>query len=117
MSCSTCRNSSLVTHDKTLCLQCKFANKNKMRTPFFLFILCISRSYCKLQLNVHGAEEFMHNAVSIHGKEMPNSVVYENLKKTIASVKKSCGEICDQSIKGEPGKYFDSIKKNINCDD
>ena len=94
-----------------------FSLQLKMITSIFIFILCISSSYCKLDLNVHGAAEFRHNDVNYHEKELSNSVVYDNLKKTIASVKKSCGEICDQSIKGEPGKYFDSIKKKINCDD
>ena len=41
--------------------------------------------------------------------------VQDNLRKTIASVKKSCGEVCDLNKKGKPGKYFDVIEKNFDC--
>ena len=40
---------------------------------------------------------------------------YTDLKKSIASVKESCGEVCDQTITGKPGKYFEKITKNIQC--
>ena len=40
---------------------------------------------------------------------------YTDLKKSIASVKESCGEVCDQTITGKPGKYFEEITKNIQC--
>ena len=93
-----------------------------MITSIFLFFLCcISNSNCKVQFDVVGSSEFQHNwggrEETESVKKLTDNVVYDNLKKTIASVKKSCGEICDQSIKGEPGKYFDSIKKKVNCDD
>ena len=32
--------------------------------------------------------------------KVSNKEAYANLKDTIASVKKSCGEVCDQSIEG-----------------
>ena len=47
--------------------------------------------------------------------KLPNKEAYAELKKTIASVRKSCGEVCDQTITGKPGKYFDEITKNIDC--
>ena len=40
---------------------------------------------------------------------------YSNLKRTISSIKKSCGQVCDQSITGKPGKFFDEIRKDVNC--
>jgi hypothetical protein len=47
--------------------------------------------------------------------KISNKEAYAELKKTIASVRKSCGEVCDQTITGKPGKYFDEITKNIDC--
>ena len=32
--------------------------------------------------------------------KLSNKEAYSGLKKTIASIKQSCGEVCDQSIKG-----------------
>ena len=32
--------------------------------------------------------------------KLPNKEAYSDLKKTIVSIKKSCGEVCDLSIKG-----------------
>lgn len=37
------------------------------------------------------------------------------MKRTISSIKKSCGQVCDQSITGKPGKFFDEIRKDVNC--
>ena len=42
---------------------------------------------------------------------------YDQLRKSIASIQNSCGEICDHSISGQPGKYFDFIQKKVNCND
>ena len=47
--------------------------------------------------------------------KLSNKEAYAELKKTITSVRKSCGEVCDQTITGKPGKYFDEITKNIDC--
>ena len=47
--------------------------------------------------------------------KLTNKEIYENLKKSLKAIKESCGEICDQTITGEPGEYFDHIKKNVNC--
>ena len=91
----------------------------------FIF-LCPLKIQCGLQIDVVGHGEFVQN-VERHGIDLHNTnvgvkggmslkLISENLKNTLASVKKSCGEICDQSIKGQPGKYFDSIKKQVNCD-
>ncbi len=44
-----------------------------------------------------------------------SKTVYANLKKSIESIRKSCGEICDQTLAGEKGEYFDYIKKNVDC--
>ena len=49
-------------------------------------------------------------------EKLNNKEAYENLKRTVKSVKESCGEICDTKIDGKPGKYFDVIKKNFQCD-
>ena len=43
-----------------------------------------------------------------------NILAYEeNLRKTIASIRKSCGEVCNQNIVGKPGKYFNFISKQV----
>ena len=60
--------------------------ESKMQPPikFFLKLLAnfLILSYCC-------------DAIKLSNKE-----AYSDLKKTIASIKKSCGEVCDQSIKG-----------------
>ena len=47
---------------------------------------------------------------------LTNKQIYENLKKSLTSIKKSCGEICDQTITGTQGEYFEHIKKNVDCE-
>ena len=57
--------------------------------------------------------------VHIHCLErnkLTNKEIYANLKKSLESIKNSCGEICDQTIKGKPGAFFDHIKKNVDCE-
>ena len=45
---------------------------------------------------------------------LDNKQIYQNLRKNIASIKESCGQICDQTIKGTAkGKYFEFIQKNV----
>lgn len=44
-----------------------------------------------------------------------NEKAEANLKKTIASIKSSCGQVCDTTIKGIPGKYFDQLSKTVDC--
>lgn len=39
----------------------------------------------------------------------------EDLKITLDSIIKSCGEVCDTTIKGKPDKYFDQVTKNFDC--
>jgi hypothetical protein len=46
---------------------------------------------------------------------IPIKQIYANLKTTISSVKKSCGQVCDQSVPGIPGKYYDFIEKKVDC--
>ena len=47
---------------------------------------------------------------------LDNKQLYQNLRKNIASIKESCGQICDQTIKGtSKGKYFEFIQKNVDC--
>ena len=41
--------------------------------------------------------------------KLTNKQIYENLKKSLKFIKESCGEICDQTITGKPGKYFNYI--------
>ena len=40
---------------------------------------------------------------------------YANLKRTIISIKKSCGDVCNQSLRGRKGELFEEIYKNIDC--
>ena len=57
-----------------------------------------------------------NNVIALdHKTKLSNKEIYENLKKSLQSIKKSCGEICDQSIKGEPNDYFQQIKKKVDC--
>ncbi len=44
-----------------------------------------------------------------------SKTVYTNLKTSIESIRKSCGEICNQTLTGKSGEYFDYIKKDVNC--
>ena len=48
--------------------------------------------------------------------KLSNKEIYENLKKRIKSVKESCGQVCDTTIQGEPGKYYQALKKEVNCE-
>ena len=58
---------------------------------------------------------FVHVLCSEKNK-LTNKEIYANLKKSLESIKNSCGEICDQTIKGKPGAFFDHIKKNVDCE-
>jgi len=62
---------------------------------------------------------FLVNILVICGEEnvkvMSNKEAYDDLKRRLSSIKKSCGEVCDQTIEGKPGKYFDEITKDIDC--
>ena len=54
----------------------------------------------------------------IYGKlTTTNKQKYENLKKSLKSIKNSCGDICDQSITRQENntKYWNHIEKNIDC--
>ena len=70
---------------------------NNMKTFKILLLLCA---------HVHCSEK----------NRLTNKEIYANLKKSLESIKNSCGEICDQTIKGKPGAFFDHIKKNVNCE-
>ena len=59
---------------------------------------------------------FLHVHCSDKKNELTNKEIYANLKKSLESIKKSCGDICDQTIKGQPGPFFDHIKKSVNCE-
>ena len=53
--------------------------------------------------------------VLIHGK-LTNKEKYENLKKNLNSIKKSCGDVCDQSKQeNHTSKYWNPIEKVIDC--
>ena len=58
---------------------------------------------------------FVHVLCSEKNK-LTNKEIYANLKKSLQSIKNSCGEICDQTIEGKPGAFFDHIKKNVDCE-
>ena len=57
------------------------------------------------------ADDKTKNKPKVSSKE-----VYANLKKSIESVRKSCGQVCDTSVTGTPGKYYDVIEKTVDCD-
>ena len=40
---------------------------------------------------------------------------YANLKRTIESIKKSCGDVCNQFLRGKKGEFFEEIHKNVEC--
>ena len=48
--------------------------------------------------------------------KLTNKEIYANLKKQLASIKQSCGEVCNTSIKGIDGKYYKFIEKEVNCE-
>ena len=89
----------------------------------FALLICINSVLCEIQLSVIQNQDSNVqpeiNEVEIDEDsvpKIPSKTVYENLKKTVASVRKSCGEICDTTISGKPGKYFDEIHKKVDCD-
>ena len=47
---------------------------------------------------------FFVNILVIYGEEnvkvMSNKEAYDDLKRRLSSIKKSCGEVCDQTIEG-----------------
>ncbi len=44
--------------------------------------------------------------------KLSNKEMYANLKKYLASIKESCGQVCDTSMTGEQGKYYQVIMIN-----
>ena len=41
---------------------------------------------------------------------------FEKLKRTLKSIKESCGDVCNHRIDGKPdNQYFDFVEKDINC--
>ena len=40
---------------------------------------------------------------------------YANLKRTIKSIKESCGDVCNQSLRGKKGEFFEEIHKKVEC--
>ena len=41
---------------------------------------------------------------------------FEKLKRTLKSIKESCGDVCNHRIDGQPdNEYFDFVEKEINC--
>ena len=47
---------------------------------------------------------------------MSSREIYSNLKRRLKSLKESCEQVCDTDIEGDDGKYYKSIKKQIDCD-
>ncbi len=41
--------------------------------------------------------------------------VWESVKEDFDRIKEACGELCDTTIKGTPGKYYDFIRKEFDC--
>ena len=52
----------------------------------------------------------------IFAQKLPNRQAYENLKLNLKSIQQDCGEICNTNITGVPGKFFEGIKKETNCE-
>ena len=49
-------------------------------------------------------------------KKLSNAEIYANLKESLASIRKSCGQLCDVSMtSGTQGKYFDQLTKEVDC--
>ena len=40
---------------------------------------------------------------------------HANLKENLAKIRASCGEVCDLSITGPKGKYYDVLTKEVDC--
>jgi len=60
---------------------------------------------------------FQENEIVVDEKpKLSSKEIYKNLKNKIQSVKESCGQVCDTTIHGEQGKYFEVLKKDINCE-
>ena len=100
-----------------------FVIEKMVHLKVFALLICINSVLCEIQLSVIQNQDSNVqpeiNEVEIDEDsvpKIPSKTVYENLKKTVASVKKSCGEICDTTISGKPGKYFDEIHKIVDCD-
>ena len=86
---------------------------------FLTLLICVNSVLCEIKLSLSEDPELNEIEDIVNEESIPKiplKTVYENLKKTVASVRKSCGEICDQSITGKPGKYFDEIQKKVDCD-
>ena len=47
--------------------------------------------------------------------KLSSKKIYANLKKRMESIKKSCGQVCQTDMKGEPGKYYQAIRKDVDC--
>lgn len=87
---------------------------------------------------------YLEDQACLPKAKIPSKQVYENLRKKIESIKISCGEvsgfwtiqmiviadrhnhlgtidskftfqICDTSLEGIPGKYYNVIKKAVDC--
>jgi hypothetical protein len=46
-----------------------------------------------------------------------NTAAYINLKTISQQIRKSCGNVCDTSQEGLPGKYYNAIWKDFQCQD
>ena len=49
-------------------------------------------------------------------KQKSSLEIHQELQETLKGIKESCGELCNTNIKGVKGKYYNFIKKEVNCD-
>ena len=53
-----------------------------------------------------------YNAPKVNPMQKTNKMTYASL---LQDIKAECGELCDTTSKGSPGKFFDKITKNVDC--
>ena len=80
-----------------------------------LFIHCVSYGFTPSSAQNPIAETDNNDIDDIQPKRTSREI-YDKLKITIESIRKSCGQVCDTSKTGTPGKYFNKIEKTIDCD-
>ena len=52
---------------------------------------------------------FALHFVKSSDEKLTNKQNFKKLKKSLKFIKETCGEICDQSLTGKPGEYFEHI--------
>ncbi len=84
-----------------------------MKVLWFLVTVCMC-------VGIGGADKGVCESESCRDPKTTERVkstkeLWEMVMKRLERVKASCGELCDLTKTGEPGKYFDFIQKDVNC--